>query len=182
MKLAVVVNEDGRFRRPRREDGSDDPQQIDQLARLVERGVVVAAASRYAKGGQQVGGPFLKGALSRLAGLSLHWLARVGTRDATNSYKAYSKDFIDEVGVEADAGFEVAIELVAKARRLRRPVVELPTIWLDRTEGESRFRVRKWLPLYLRWYRFAFGPRLTPEQLRAATAARGVHDDNGGSQ
>ena len=35
-------------------DGSDDPQQIDQLARLVERGVVVAAASRYAKGGQQV--------------------------------------------------------------------------------------------------------------------------------
>ena len=38
-------------------DGCDDPQQIDQLARLVERGVVVAAASRYSKGGQQVGGP-----------------------------------------------------------------------------------------------------------------------------
>ena len=37
-------------------DGCDDPQQIDQLARLVERGVVVAAASRYARGGQQVVG------------------------------------------------------------------------------------------------------------------------------
>ena len=99
----------------------------------------------------------------------MFWLARVGTRDATNSYKAYSKDFIDEVGVEADAGFEVAIELVAKARRLRRPVVELPTIWLDRTEGESRFRVRKWLPLYLRWYRFAFGRRLALDQLAQGT-------------
>jgi len=28
-------------------DGSDDPRQIDALARLVDRGVVVAAASRY---------------------------------------------------------------------------------------------------------------------------------------
>ena len=46
-------------------DGSDDPRQIDPLARLVERGVVVAAASRYSAGGQQVGGPLLKGLLSR---------------------------------------------------------------------------------------------------------------------
>ena len=64
-------------------DGCDDPQQIDNLVRLVERGVVIAAASRYSRGGQQVGGPALKSALSRLAGLSLWALARVGTRDAT---------------------------------------------------------------------------------------------------
>lgn len=31
-------------------DGSDDARQIDELARLVERGVVVAAASRYMPG------------------------------------------------------------------------------------------------------------------------------------
>ena len=41
-------------------DGCDDPTQIDNLARLVERGVVVAAASRYTRGGQQVGGPAIK--------------------------------------------------------------------------------------------------------------------------
>src|SRR5437762_1345834 len=88
-------------------DGCDDPAQIDQLARLVERGVVVAAASRYVRGGQQVGGPVLKRTLSRLAGLSLHWVARVGTRDATNSFKAYDKRFVREVGMQSDAGFEV---------------------------------------------------------------------------
>ena len=38
-------------------DGCDDSRQIDDLARLVERGVAVAAASRYMAGGQQVGGP-----------------------------------------------------------------------------------------------------------------------------
>ena len=102
-------------------DGSDDPEQIDELCKLVERGVVIAAASRYMSGGQQIGGPALKSALSRLAGLSLYWFARVGTRDATNSFKAYSTDFVRDVGIESDTGFEIGIELVAKARRLRLP-------------------------------------------------------------
>lgn len=147
-------------------DGSDDPQQIDQLARLVERGVVVAAASRYVTGGQQVGGPYLKSKLSRLACISLYWLARVGVRDATNSFKAYSKDFVTQVGIDSSRGFELGLEMVAKARRLRLPVAEIPTIWLDRSFGVSNFRMGEWLPAYLRWYRFAFGPRLSLNALQ----------------
>ena len=153
-------------------DGCDDPLQIDQLARLVERGVVVAAASRYARGGQQVGGPVLKRSLSRLAGLSLHWLARVGTRDATNSFKAYDKRFVRDVGIQSDAGFEVGLELVAKAKRLRLPIAELPTIWLDRSFGVSNFKLAKWLPSYLRWYVFAFGPKLTVEAMQATLSSK----------
>ena len=141
-------------------DGCDDPAQIDQLVRLVERGVVVAAASRYARTGQQVGGPFFKGLLSKAAGLTLFYGARVGTRDATNSFKAYSTDFVKEVGIESDKGFEIGIELVAKARRRRRPVAEIPTIWLDRAFGESNFKLRAWLPRYLKWYFYAFGPAI----------------------
>ncbi len=151
-------------------DGSDDAEQIDTLCKLVERGVVIAAASRYSSGGQQVGAPPLKSLLSRLAGLSLYRLGRVGTRDATNSFKAYSTAFLREVGIQSDAGFEIGIELVAKARRLRRPVAEVPTIWLERAHGASNFRIIGWVPRYLRWYRFAFGPRLTSEQLRARLA------------
>ncbi len=140
-------------------DGSDDPMQIDQLTRLVERGVVVAAASRYMRGGQQVGGPRLKGFISRLAGQSLHLVARVGTHDPTNSFKAYSTDFIREVGIASDAGFELGIEMVAKAHRRGLPIAEIPTIWLDRSQGQSNFKVREWIPRYLRWYLAALGPR-----------------------
>jgi dolichol-phosphate mannosyltransferase len=150
-------------------DGCDDPMQIDQLTRLVERGVVVAAASRYMRGGQQVGGPWFKSALSRTAGRSLFWLARVGTHDATNSFKAYNTDFVRDVGIESDKGFEIGIELVAKARRARLPVAELPTIWLDRSFGTSNFKLQAWLPRYLRWYFFAFGPRLSLEELESRT-------------
>lgn len=147
-------------------DGSDDPEQIDQLCNLVDRGVVIAAASRYMSGGQQIGAPQLKSLLSRLSGLSLYWLGRVGTRDATNSFKAYSTEFVKEVGIDSDAGFEIGIELVAKARRLRRPVAEIPTIWLERASRTSSFKMLRWMPRYLEWYRFAFGPPLTVEQVR----------------
>jgi dolichol-phosphate mannosyltransferase len=152
-------------------DGSDDPRQIDELTRLVERGVVVAAASRYMPGGQQVGGPAVKSLLSRTAGRTLYWFARVGTRDATNSFKAYRREFVEQVGIASTDGFEIGLELTAKARRLRQPVAEIPTIWLDRETGISRFKLAKWLPKYLRWYWFAFGRRLEPEQFRRAQPA-----------
>jgi len=139
-------------------DGSDDPNQIDQLTRLVERGVVVACASRYMRGGQQVGGPWIKGAISRTAGVLLHLLGRVGTHDPTNSFKAYSRDFLREAGIESDAGFTLGIEMVAKAKRRGLPVAEVPTIWLDRAEGTSNFRVSQWLARYLHWWVFALKP------------------------
>jgi glycosyltransferase involved in cell wall biosynthesis len=141
-------------------DGSDDPRQIDELTRLVERGVMVAAASRYMPGGQQVGGPRLKRLLSWLAGRTLYWFTRVGTRDATNSFKAYNAAFVKAVGIESRTGFEIGLELTAKAARAGLPVAELPTIWLDRRLGESRFDLGRFLPAYLKWYFFAFcGPR-----------------------
>lgn len=151
-------------------DGCDDPRQIDDLVKLVERGVVVAAASRYMPGGQQVGGPRLKGFLSRTAGKSLQWFTNAGTRDATNSFKAYSRKFVRDVGIDSRDGFEIGLELTAKARRMRLPVAEIPTIWLDRTFGQSNFKLSAWIPKYLRWYRFAFGRRLTLEELRARSA------------
>lgn len=141
-------------------DGSDDPTQVDQLARLIERGVVIAAASRYMPGGAQLDAPFLKSTFSRWAGLTLCWFARVGTHDATSSFKAYDRRFVQEVGIESDAGFELAIELVAKARRHRRPVAEIPTLWLERTDGASNFKMWKWLPRYFHWYFYAFGPKI----------------------
>jgi hypothetical protein len=129
-------------------------------------------------GGQQVGGPVLKGMLSRAAGRSLRVLAHTGTRDATNSFKAYSTEFVREVGIDSRDGFEIGIELTAKAKRLGRPVAEVPTIWLDRQAGVSNFKVAKWIPGYLRWYRFAFGKRLSAEQIRARTAS-GSSDTKG---
>jgi dolichol-phosphate mannosyltransferase len=148
-------------------DECDDYTQIDRLAGLVGDDIVIAAASRYMRGGHQLGGPLLKRSMSRTAGWLLFLLARVGTHDATNSFKAYSVPFVRQVGIHSRSGFEIGIELVAKARRLGLGVVEIPTVWRDRTDGTSRFQLITWLPRYLRWFFFAFGRRLRVDELVA---------------
>ena len=142
-------------------DGSDDVRAIQELSNLVSRGVAVACASRYMSGGQQIGGPRIKKFLSKLAGKVLYIFAGVGTHDPTNSFKAYSKDMVQRVGIESRSGFEIGIELVSKAHRLRLPVAEIPTIWLDRTDGTSRFLIAKWAPKYLPWFFNCFAPKIS---------------------
>jgi hypothetical protein len=92
--------------------------------------------------------------------LTLHWFAGVRTHDPTNNFKLYSRRFLDTVTIESTAGFELALELTVKATIARRRVAEVPTTWRDRTAGESNFKLRKWLPHYLHWYRAAFVARL----------------------
>ena len=137
-------------------DGSDDAQAVDQMVELAKGGADVVSASRYMKGGRQIGGPPLKRLMSRVAGLTLHWFARVPTHDPTNNFKLYSRRFMNSVEIESTAGFELALELTVKATLAKRRVAEIPTTWRDRTAGQSNFKLRKWLPHYLHWYRVAF--------------------------
>ena len=112
-------------------DGSDEPQVVDRMVRLAEGGDDVVAASRYMRGGRQIGGPLLKRLLSRMAGLSLHWFAGVPTHDPTNNFKLYSRRFLESITIESTAGFELALELTVKATLTAWPT---PPIWKrDRT-------------------------------------------------
>ena len=133
-------------------DGSDEPEVVDGMVALARDGADVVTASRYMRGGRQVGGPRLKRLMSRAAGLSLHWFARVPIHDPTNNFKLYSRRFLDTVSIESTAGFELALELSVKATLAGRRLAEVPTTWRDRTAGKSNFKLRKWLPHYLHWY------------------------------
>lgn len=140
-------------------DGSDEPDVVDPMVALARDGADVVSASRYMRGGHQVGGPLLKRLMSRAAGLSLHWFAGVATHDPTNNFKLYARRFLDSIEIESTAGFELALELTVKATLAGRRVAEVPTTWRDRTAGQSNFKLRKWLPHYLHWYTVAFRGR-----------------------
>ncbi len=140
-------------------DLSDDFRRVERMIALVEDGADVVCASRYSPGGEQIGGPFVKKTLSRLAGKSLHYAAGLPTQDPTNSFKAYSKAYLDRATIESTAGFSLGIELTVKAHFTGGRVTEVPASWYDRTAGESRFQLTKWLPQYLRWYGWAFQQR-----------------------
>ena len=140
-------------------DGSDEPHIVDSMVAYARDGADVVAASRYMPGGHQVGGPVFKRLLSRVAGLSLHHVGGVATHDPTNNFKLYAKRFLDDVIIESEAGFELALELTVKAAISGRRIAEIPTTWRDRTSGASNFKLRQWLPHYLRWYLLALRHR-----------------------
>jgi dolichol-phosphate mannosyltransferase len=140
-------------------DMSDELDRVDSMLELYDQGFHLVAPSRYMPGGKVIGGPLIKRNLSKWAGLSLHWLRGLPTHDATNSFKLYDAEMLKTFKLESGGGFELSLEITVKAFRKGYRITELPTTWRDRTEGESRFRLWHWLPLYLRWYFYAFGPR-----------------------
>jgi glycosyltransferase involved in cell wall biosynthesis len=133
-------------------DCSDDARDVAAMAKLIRGGADVVAGSRYVRGGGQEGGPLLKRTLSRLAGMSLHYMAGLPVHDATNNFRAYSRRVVEQIPIESAAGFSVAMELTLKAHWKGWRVAEVPTVWRDRTAGASRFRLWAWLPHYLHWY------------------------------
>ncbi|OBJ55168.1 glycosyltransferase [Mycobacterium asiaticum] len=137
-------------------DLSDPPSVIPLMAaKIRDEGADVVSGSRYMPGGSQEGGPRLKTLMSRTAGLSLHYVGRLPTHDATTNFRGYSRRFLREVPVESERGFEVGLELTTKAHLRGYRVDEVPSSWTDRAAGTSKFDLAGWLPAYLHWYGLA---------------------------
>ena len=138
-------------------DLCDPPAVInDMLKKAKNEKADIVCGSRYMKGGKQIGGPFIKTLMSRCAGLSLYFIAKIPTHDATNSFKLYKKSFLDKIDIESNGGFELGLELVVKGYLNGYKICEVPTTWIDRVAGESNFKIIEWLPSYLKWYFMAF--------------------------
>ena len=102
------------------------------------------------------GAPWLKATLVRSAAFMLNRFAALPTKDPTSGFRMFSRRVIDQIEIESDQGFCYSIEMLVKAHRLGWRVAEVPALWYERQRGTSRFRVMKWLPAYLRWFRYAF--------------------------
>jgi dolichol-phosphate mannosyltransferase len=152
-------------------DLSDDLSAVPRMVELIrDGGYDIVCASRYMRGGRQVGGPLLKGLMSRTAGLSLYWLGGLPTHDATNAFRAYRRSVLVDFPIESTGGFAYSLEITAKAHAAGRRITEVPSVWRDRSAGQSRFRLRAWLPHYLKWYGFALTHR--PRRGRPPDRAR----------
>ena len=149
-------------------DGSDEPHIVDSMVLLARDGADVVAASRYMPGGKQIGGPPLKRLMSRTAGLSAALVRRRADPRPDEQLQALRSAVPRCRHDREPAGFELALELTVKATLDGRTVAEVPTTWRDRTAGQSNFKLRKWLPQYLRWYRQAFVGRWFGGVRRAA--------------
>jgi glycosyltransferase involved in cell wall biosynthesis len=129
---------------------------IDSMVAKGEAGCDIVCASRFMAGGGMYGCPWLKAGLVRVGNFTLCHLARVPTHDASNGFRLFSRHAIEQIEIESTRGFSYSIELLVKCHRLGWRIAEVPVRWFQRKHGDSRFRVLRWLPDYLRWFRYAF--------------------------
>jgi glycosyltransferase involved in cell wall biosynthesis len=150
-------------------DDDYNAPRIDGMIEKARTGADIVAASRFMPGGCMVGCPWLKATLVRSSAFTLNALARLPTRDASNGLRLFSRRTLRTIPLESSMGFTYSIELLVKAHRLGWRIEEVPFAWYERKKGQSRFRVLRWVPQYLRWFLYAFGTtwlRRSPDTVR----------------
>jgi len=146
---------------------ADDDYNAGIVAGMLQKakeGNDVVCASRFMRGGNMVGCPWLKAVLIRAASFTLYHFAGMPTHDSSNGFRMFSRRLLDRVHIESRRGFTYSIELLAKCHRLGWSIAEVPAQWRERAHGQSRFRVIHWLPAYLRWYFYIFATRFLRRQ------------------
>src|ERR1700741_244056 len=129
---------------------------LDSMVAEAAKGCDIVCASRFMAGGSMIGCPWLKDLLVRTANFTLYNLAGLPTHDASNGFRLFSRRVVDAIAIESDRGFCYSIELLVKCHRLGWKIGEVPAWWFERKHGESRFRILRWLPAYLRWSGYAY--------------------------
>jgi glycosyltransferase involved in cell wall biosynthesis len=150
-------------------DDDYNAPRIDPMMAKFRDGCDIVVACRFMPGGCMKGCPWLKATLVRVSAFVLHHLARLPSRDPSNGLRIFSRRVLDTIRIESTVGFAYSIELLVKCHRLGWRIGEVPASWFERRAGKSRFQVLKWVPQYLRWFRYAFattwlrrGPETVP--------------------
>ena len=125
---------------------------LDMMYQKFVEGSQIVVASRFIKGGSMNNCPVIKSILVRVASYTLYYLSSIPAKDASNGFRLFSRKLLNEVKIESQVGFAYSLELLAKCNRLEYKISEVPAKWEERSEGQSRFKVLKWLPQYLKWY------------------------------
>lgn len=141
-------------------DRTDEPQTINKMYEKISEGYDMVCPTRYSKGGKVVGQTTIKSILSRLSGISTPLLLGIPTSDLTYSFKMFKKEILKKISIESKGGFEFAEELLIKAHFAGFKIIEIPTLWIDRKYGKSKFKLASWIPKYISWYIWGIKKRI----------------------
>ncbi len=133
-------------------DLSDTPETINKLLFKINQGYDLVIASRYMEGGKKIGGSKLKKALSKTMNLTLNKITKLSVHDITNAFIIYRKNALNNISITSTGGFEITMEIIAKAYKNDWLITEIPTINRDRLHGQSNFKIIEWSKNYLYWF------------------------------
>ena len=125
---------------------------LDKMYDLFNQGYDVVCPSRFIEGGLIKNCPLLKYLIVKIVSLSLFYFSKIKIKDPTNGFRMFSKKFINKHSLESKVGFAYSLELLIKARRNNHKIIEIPSVWIERKDRRSSFKIFKWSKAYLKWY------------------------------
>lgn len=121
-------------------DFSHNPNDLLRLHEAINNGADAAIGSRYVSGVNVVNWPMGRVLMSYFASKYVRMITGMKTRDTTAGFVGWSRKVLKTIDLDKVkfVGYAFQIEMKYTAIKLGFNVVEVPIIFTDRTEGESK--------------------------------------------
>jgi dolichol-phosphate mannosyltransferase len=120
-------------------DLSHDPANLPKMLEMVQKHDLVIG-SRYVKDGGMVNWNARRFLISQLANLFCRSILGLQQADCSGGFKCYRSSLLKKIRLELvfSKGYNFQVEILYRAVRAGANVVEIPIIFVDRHEGESK--------------------------------------------
>lgn len=139
-------------------DFSHDPTYLPQLVAAIRGGADLAVGSRYKSGVNVINWPMGRLMLSSGANLYARLVTGLPLTDSTGGFKCFRREVLEAIPFERvrSNGYSFQIEMSFRAWRKGFRLVEVPIIFTDRVEGQSKMnrkiiREAIWMVWWLRF-------------------------------
>ncbi|HEY3960324.1 MAG TPA: polyprenol monophosphomannose synthase [Solirubrobacteraceae bacterium] len=125
-------------------DFSHDPADLARLLAAVRDGADLALGSRYVPGGGVTDWGLLRRFVSEGGSTYARWILGLRVRDLTGGFKCFRREVLEEIhfdGVRSQ-GYAFQVELTYRAARAGFRIVEVPIVFKDREQGQSKMSWR----------------------------------------
>ena len=120
-------------------DFSHNPDDIPQFLKAAEQADLVLG-SRYADGIRVINWPLSRLMLSMSAGCYVRWITGMPFSDPTGGFKCFRREALETIDLQnvRSNGYSFQVEMTHKIWRQGLRVVEVPIIFTDRFQGNSK--------------------------------------------
>ena len=132
-------------------DMSDDTQTYRAIVEKINTGYDMVFGSRYMPGGSRGNLEAFKAFLSSNGTLLARILFGIPVHDITNAFRGFRKQVFNQVKLQG-MGFDISQEFAIKAHQMGFKLGEVPTVYINRDKGVSKFKMWKMIRQYLHVY------------------------------
>ncbi|MDT8435303.1 MAG: polyprenol monophosphomannose synthase [Gemmatimonadota bacterium] len=121
-------------------DFSHDPRYLPELLRAAREEADLVIGSRYVRGVNVINWPMGRLLLSWFANRYARWITGMPLSDATSGFKCFRREVLEAIPLErvGSTGYAFQIEMDFRAWKKGFRLHEVPIVFSDRTDGQSK--------------------------------------------